>query len=280
MRTDLRLNQFIFYGIAAVGIGLFALGYGKSEVCTWIGVALLAVAVIIMLTIRCPNCGQQLRVPRGKGKLSITCRKECGVTYGVYDSLAEACHSYRASRGHVTTLAEKLRKTANAKREERKEFDAFIADMGSPSVTEKKPDEVSVDEDKPTENGVEAKVFFEREALGEKEDDVAIAKEKSAKEQTLSTAALALQESGAGEVTLSSVAGSKAQEPTEDLFELAVNNEAVRLRIIGEYLTSLGKSNAPLTAVGGGTLASPPLKAKTVGEAGNMALLYLRKPNT
>lgn len=176
--------------------------------------------------------------------------------------------------------AEKLRKTANAKREERKGFDAFIADMGSPSVTEKKPDEVSVDEDKPTENGVEAKVFFEREALGEKEDDVAIAKEKSAKEQTLGTAALALQESGAGEVTLSSVAGSKAQEPTEDLFELAVNNEAVRLRIIGEYLTSLGRSNAPLTAVGGGTLASPPLKAKTVGEAGNMALLYLRKPNT
>ena len=60
MRTDLRLKQFIFYGIAAVGIGLFALGYGKSDVCTWIGVALLAVAIIIMLTIRCPNCGHHL----------------------------------------------------------------------------------------------------------------------------------------------------------------------------------------------------------------------------
>ena len=29
---------------------------------------------------RCPSCGQQLRVPKGKGKLSITCRS-CGVSF-------------------------------------------------------------------------------------------------------------------------------------------------------------------------------------------------------
>ena len=29
---------------------------------------------------KCPNCGQQLRVPKGKGKLSITCRN-CGVSF-------------------------------------------------------------------------------------------------------------------------------------------------------------------------------------------------------
>jgi ribosomal protein L37AE/L43A len=29
---------------------------------------------------KCPNCGQQLRVPRGKGKISITCRN-CGVSF-------------------------------------------------------------------------------------------------------------------------------------------------------------------------------------------------------
>ena len=29
---------------------------------------------------KCPNCGQQLRVPKGKGKLSITCRN-CGVNF-------------------------------------------------------------------------------------------------------------------------------------------------------------------------------------------------------
>ena len=29
---------------------------------------------------RCPNCGQQLRVPKGKGKISITCRS-CGMSF-------------------------------------------------------------------------------------------------------------------------------------------------------------------------------------------------------
>ena len=29
---------------------------------------------------KCPNCGQQLRVPRGKGKVTITCRN-CGASF-------------------------------------------------------------------------------------------------------------------------------------------------------------------------------------------------------
>lgn len=29
---------------------------------------------------RCPNCGQQLRVPKGKGKIQITCRS-CGASF-------------------------------------------------------------------------------------------------------------------------------------------------------------------------------------------------------
>ena len=29
---------------------------------------------------KCPNCGQQLRVPRGKGRITITCRN-CGVSF-------------------------------------------------------------------------------------------------------------------------------------------------------------------------------------------------------
>ena len=29
---------------------------------------------------KCPNCGQQLRVPKGKGKITITCRN-CGVSF-------------------------------------------------------------------------------------------------------------------------------------------------------------------------------------------------------
>ena len=29
---------------------------------------------------KCPNCGQQLRAPKGKGKISVTCRN-CGATF-------------------------------------------------------------------------------------------------------------------------------------------------------------------------------------------------------
>lgn len=29
---------------------------------------------------KCPNCGQQLRVPKGKGKINVTCRN-CGVSF-------------------------------------------------------------------------------------------------------------------------------------------------------------------------------------------------------
>ena len=29
---------------------------------------------------KCPNCGQQLRVPRGKGKITVTCRS-CGAVF-------------------------------------------------------------------------------------------------------------------------------------------------------------------------------------------------------
>ena len=29
---------------------------------------------------KCPNCGQQLRVPRGKGTITLTCRN-CGVSF-------------------------------------------------------------------------------------------------------------------------------------------------------------------------------------------------------
>lgn len=32
------------------------------------------------LYFKCPNCGQQLRVPKGKGKLLVTCRN-CGVNF-------------------------------------------------------------------------------------------------------------------------------------------------------------------------------------------------------
>ena len=63
---------------------------------------------------------------------------------------------------------------------------------------------------------------------------------------------------------------------SEEVYTNAMQDETVRLRIIGEYLASIGKSGAPLT-MGGGSFAAPPLKARNIAEAGTMALRYFKK---
>lgn len=65
---------------------------------------------------------------------------------------------------------------------------------------------------------------------------------------------------------------------TGSLYEQVCRDEEVRLKIIGEYLASIGKSGAPLMTGGVGLLATPPQKPKNISEAGNMALLYFKKP--
>lgn len=62
----------------------------------------------------------------------------------------------------------------------------------------------------------------------------------------------------------------------DELFSAANENERVRLKIIGDYLSSLGKSVAPITKGGVGTLATSPKKAKSVTEAGEMALHFFK----
>ncbi|MBQ8309066.1 MAG: hypothetical protein IJX96_04455 [Clostridia bacterium] len=63
------------------------------------------------------------------------------------------------------------------------------------------------------------------------------------------------------------------------LYELASRDEEVRLKIIGEYLSSLGKSGAPLMKGGSGALTTPPLKPRSIGEAGSMALRFFKNGN-
>lgn len=158
---------------------------------------------------------------------------------------------------------EKLRKNAQARREEAKQFDAFVADTAAASVKEKKPTDVSVEE-KP--EAIEAEDFADTLEEGQVGEIAA---------EGIGEAERAEPESVRGKPSAEE-SGNMAIS-AEELFERAVKDEAVRLRIVGEYLTSLGKSGAPLTAAGTGVLAAPSVKAKSVGEAGNMALLYFRK---
>ena len=76
------------------------------------------------------------------------------------------------------------------------------------------------------------------------------------------------------------VSSEHAAIDSETLYTQVCRDENVRLKIIGEYLSSLGKSDAPLMRGGVGTLTTPPKRAASISEAGDMALLYLKKPTT
>lgn len=83
--------------------------------------------------------------------------------------------------------------------------------------------------------------------------------------------------SPSGETGLKPVESPK--DENEVLFRQVQSNEAVRLKIIGDYLSSLSKPTAPLTVLGTGTPTAPVQKAKTLEDANKMALRYFQKEN-
>ncbi len=54
-------------------------------------------------------------------------------------------------------------------------------------------------------------------------------------------------------------------------------DEKTRLKIIGEYLSSLRKNDAPLLRGGAGTFGTPPVRATSLEEAGAMALRAFKR---
>ena len=160
--------------------------------------------------------------------------------------------------------AEKLRKNADARREAAKKFDKFVEELGK-----------AEEADKP--NGLE-----EAERL-EKEEGFGVAAEEAAaaKVAEMDTETAGTKEATSRKQTLvgeAFAAAENAELSSEALYEKACRDESVRLKIIGEYLNSVGKSSPPLTAGGVGTLATPPVRAKTIADAGNLALQYFKKP--
>ncbi len=161
-----------------------------------------------------------------------------------------------------TTGAEKLRKSAQSRRAESKKFDEFVAEVSC-----------SAQKEKPT---LLEQPFEEKGEVKTEEASVEVAQGAVAEDTQKGGRSAA----PVGYGGMLSSAAKKESEPTalEALYRQATENEEVRLRIVGEYLSSLGKSGAPLTGAGVGMAITPPVRAKTVGQAGDMALLYFRKP--
>ena len=162
----------------------------------------------------------------------------------------ERCADKGDTHSGRTVAVEKLRKNAVSAREEGKKFSSFVAELEQ--VGAQPAEEPSLpDSDQPQYT-----------------DSVADNTDVVNTEGTTSV----LNTGHASVATSQEVAVLSA----EQLFEEVSRNEEVRLKVIGEYLASLKKSGAPLMTGGVSTLAAPPLKAKSVKEAGNMALRFFK----
>ena len=172
--------------------------------------------------------------------------------------------------------AEKLRKNAKARKAETKQFDEFMAKTIAVN-TQEAQENVSLQnpkilEDQPLETSLSNVDVEEKDGTMYEMNTLTAETEPTRKGEDVDTATK-------GENMEKSIAQSASTaDPSDTLYEQVRRDETVRLKIIGEYLTSLGKSNAPLMTGGVGLLATPPKKPKSISDAGNMALLYFKKP--
>ncbi len=179
------------------------------------------------------------------------------------------------TKGDSAAVVEKLRENAEKTKLEEKEFDGFVADLERANV----------------------RARLDGELNGEKSAKEAAEKRETQEEQTLAeipfgssadannvreVESMAVGKEVEDKASLSgetSVAERRNVQPTtsDELYRMVSGDERVRLKIIGEYLQTLGKTGAPLAKGGNGVLSTPPMKAKTLREAGEMALRWFRR---
>lgn len=200
--------------------------------------------------------------------------------------LEKKVENFKEDRAEVSG-AEKLRKNAEARKRAAKAFDDFVAGV------EGSDDRNGQKALKPTEENAEPTA----QALDVSTQTATAATTVSIEQEGAESGQAPLREEGCengdggnGSTTPTSVkkdletarqpvaeSGSATLSTSETLYQTVKKNEDVRLRIIGEYLASIGSGGAPLTTGNVGTLTTPPQRAKTIGAAGAMALQYLKR---
>lgn len=178
---------------------------------------------------------------------------------------------------------EKLRENAKVRKADETAFDEFVREIELADGAE----DGAVSNANAVTAAVTVAVAENRPSLEAKAESAENGEEKR-KEETGEQAAIGAEESKESSAKRavfertengSSIASSResVEIPSPTLYELVSRDEGVRLRIIGEYLASLQKRGAPLTAGGAGAPVTPPMKARTIDEAGTMALRWFKK---
>ena len=177
---------------------------------------------------------------------------------------------------------EKLRKNAQARKAEMERFDSFVAETERVNVQE----DVAIYPEEPTKEQPlnEVSKVGNIENGGTMDEMKPLTEPAQVCDRVGGEAKLGVAMSNAevqahgGEGQVSVAGSMPSAAPSESLYAQVCRDEEVRLRIIGEYLSSLGKSSAPLMTGGVGAFTTPPFRAANIAEAGNMALLYFKKP--
>ncbi|MBQ9081778.1 MAG: hypothetical protein IJY26_04010, partial [Clostridia bacterium] len=194
--------------------------------------------------------------------------------------LEKEAEEWKRKNGTDEMGVEKLRKNARAHRAAAKEFDEFMSDVGKPVV--ENSEKVGGDTLEPTFAEESAEKALEEAAVSSE----AVALEGVTKEE----ADVVEQDEGMDEKEsisndmksvdvkeISSVARGEESLSSDELYKKVCLDEGVRLRVIGEYLSSLGKTNVPLTLGGVTAPLTPPRRARSIGAAGCMALQYFKE---
>lgn len=191
--------------------------------------------------------------------------------------LEKAADKFLSATSGNGSGAEKLRERAKERREEASRFDEFLREgvKNTPTAEAENPaTEIDAQTDRSQDlNAVDVE-FSEKEKAFIAEENAGI----STADENSQTAAISAAEGLETEKTRSPVAKSvDGRIPSDEIYRLATKDEKVRLQIIGEYLRSLGKTGAPITAGGVGALASPPKMIRDIKDAGKMALQLFQK---
>ncbi len=176
--------------------------------------------------------------------------------------LEKQTDNFGASGGNE---AEKLLKSAAKRKERERAFDAFVAEL------ENKP--TAILSGKPVAPDTQAESEKTGAENAELVEDKALESETKAEKAEKEKAVGGLVENNQN----SNCRKTAEEEDFETLYRKASGNEGVRLRIVGDYLSSIQGAGAPITRGGRGLLVAPPQRAKSIAEAGGMALRFFEK---